>query len=70
MAPSGGALTSCWEAPVGGGQVARNRVGAVGGGKGRVNFLYSPVLIEVMTALEDISPTATLSQVTAGQPGR
>jgi acetolactate synthase-1/2/3 large subunit len=29
-----------------------------------------PALIEVMTDLEYISPTATLSQVTAGQPGR
>jgi acetolactate synthase-1/2/3 large subunit len=29
-----------------------------------------PALIEVMTELEYISPTATLSQVTAGQPGR
>jgi acetolactate synthase-1/2/3 large subunit len=29
-----------------------------------------PALIEVMTELEFISPTATLSQVTAGQPGR
>jgi acetolactate synthase-1/2/3 large subunit len=29
-----------------------------------------PALIEVMTELEAISPTATLSQVTAGQPGR
>ena len=29
-----------------------------------------PVLIEVMTELEFISPTATLSQVTAGKPGR
>jgi hypothetical protein len=26
--------------------------------------------LEVMTELEFISPTATLSQVTAGQPGR
>jgi acetolactate synthase-1/2/3 large subunit len=29
-----------------------------------------PALIEVMTELEFISPTATLSQVIAGQPGR
>jgi acetolactate synthase-1/2/3 large subunit len=29
-----------------------------------------PALIEVMTDLEFISPTATLSQVTAGKPGR
>lgn len=29
-----------------------------------------PALIEVMTDLEYISPTATLAQVTAGQPGR
>jgi acetolactate synthase-1/2/3 large subunit len=29
-----------------------------------------PALIEVMTELEFISPTATLSQVTVGQPGR
>jgi acetolactate synthase-1/2/3 large subunit len=29
-----------------------------------------PALIEVMTELEFISPTATLSQVTAGKPGR
>jgi acetolactate synthase-1/2/3 large subunit len=29
-----------------------------------------PALIEVMTDLEFISPTATLSQVTAGRPGR
>jgi acetolactate synthase-1/2/3 large subunit len=29
-----------------------------------------PALIEVITELEFISPTATLSQVTAGQPGR
>jgi thiamine pyrophosphate-dependent acetolactate synthase large subunit-like protein len=29
-----------------------------------------PALIEVMTELEFISPTATLSQVSASQPGR
>jgi len=30
----------------------------------------TPALIEVMTELEFISPTATLSDVTAGRPGR